>query len=103
MGKKKVSIIGAGIGGLSTGCYAQLNGFQSQIFEQHDKPGGLAATWKRKDYLIDGGIHFLSGYKPEINFYHILMEIGANNYHYIDMETYARFMNSFSSFFSVSI
>jgi len=52
-------IIGAGLAGLSTGCYAQMNGYESRIFEHHTKPGGVAAVWKRGDYLIDGGIHFL--------------------------------------------
>ena len=43
-------IIGAAIAGLATGCYAQMNGYQSQIFERHDKPGGLCTAWRRKDY-----------------------------------------------------
>jgi len=89
--EKKVLIVGAGLGGLSTGVYAQLNGYQAHIYEQHTKSGGLAATWKRKGYLIDGGIHFLSGHKPNINLYKILQELGAANYNYIDMETYGRF------------
>lgn len=39
MGRSLI-IIGAVIAGLATGCYAQMNGYQSQIFERHDKPGG---------------------------------------------------------------
>ena len=83
--------MGAGLSGLSTGVYAQLNGYQAHIHEQHTTSGGLAATWKRKGYLIDGGIHFLSGHKPSINFYRFLKELGADNYNYLDMETYGRF------------
>ena len=41
MASKSVIIIGAGIAGLSAGCYAQMNGYTSRIFEMHDKPGGL--------------------------------------------------------------
>ena len=37
-------IIGAGLAGLSTGCYAQLNGYESKIFEYHRKAGGVAAV-----------------------------------------------------------
>ena len=55
-------IIGAGIAGLATGVYAQMNGYESVIYEHHSKAGGLAAAWKRKAYLIDGGIHFLIGH-----------------------------------------
>ena len=83
--------MGAGLSGLSTGVYAQLNDYQAHIHEQHTTSGGLAATWKRKGYLIDGGIHFLSGHKPNIKFYRILQELGAENYNYLDMETYGRF------------
>ncbi|MDN5345323.1 MAG: hypothetical protein PWQ18_1437 [Clostridia bacterium] len=44
-------IIGAGIAGLATGCYAQMNGYQSQIFEKHNKPGGLCTAWRRQEML----------------------------------------------------
>ncbi|UCE39371.1 MAG: NAD(P)/FAD-dependent oxidoreductase [Thermoplasmata archaeon] len=63
--EKSIIIIGAGIAGLSAGCYARMNGYQSHIFEHHTRPGGVAATWKRKDYIIDGGIHWLMGNKPK--------------------------------------
>jgi phytoene dehydrogenase-like protein len=41
MFKPSVIIIGAGLGGLSTGTYAQMNGYQCQIFE-HGRPVGGA-------------------------------------------------------------
>lgn len=53
----EVVIIGAGIAGLSLGCYLQMNGFNVQIFESHNIPGGLCTSWKRKGYLFDGCIH----------------------------------------------
>ncbi len=93
MVEKSIIIIGAGLGGLATGCYAQMNGFSSQIFEQHLVPGGLAAAWKRKGYLIDGGIHFVYGHKPGIALYKIFQEIGADEVHYVDMTTYTRFVD----------
>jgi phytoene dehydrogenase-like protein len=48
MGNKKVIIIGAGIAGLSAGCYLQMNGYDTEIFELHNIPGGLCTGWKRK-------------------------------------------------------
>ena len=60
---KSIIVIGAGVAGLSTGCYGQMNGYQTQIFELHDKPGGLCTAWKRKGYTFDGCIHWLSGSK----------------------------------------
>ena len=61
---KSVAIIGAGIGGLATGCYLQMNGYDTQIFEMHDKPGGLCTAWERKGYTIDGCIQWLIGSSP---------------------------------------
>lgn len=72
---KKVIIIGAGLSGLSTGCYAQINGFDSHIFEHHTVPGGVAAAWKRQGYLIDGGIHFIMGHKPSTALYQIFKDL----------------------------
>src|SRR3989304_2375133 len=51
---QSIIIIGAGIAGLSAGCYGQMNGYKTRIFELHDKPGGLCTAWKRKGYTFDG-------------------------------------------------
>ncbi len=93
MSKQKILIIGAGLGGLSTGIYAQMNGYETTIYEKNPVPGGLAASWKRKDYLIDGGIHFLSGYKPGLSLYNVFKEVGAHKAEYVDLDTYARFID----------
>ncbi len=61
MAPKKAIIIGAGLGGLSVASYLQMNGFETQVFEKHNQPGGLCTSWKRNGYLIDGCIHFLVG------------------------------------------
>ncbi len=61
MTQKSIIIIGAGIAGLSAGCYGQMNGYQTPIFELHDLPGGLCTAWKRKGYTFDGCIHYLIG------------------------------------------
>ncbi len=66
---KKVNIIGAGIAGLSAGCYLQMNGYQTQIFEMHDKPGGLVASWDRKGYNIQGSFQGLAGSSAANPFY----------------------------------
>ncbi|MHA1963814.1 MAG: phytoene desaturase family protein [Candidatus Thorarchaeota archaeon] len=93
MSNKSMIIIGAGLGGLSTGCYAQMNGYKSMIFEHHTQPGGVATVWKRKDYLIDGGIHFLICHKPGTPIYDVYSEIGAvGSYEIEDMDSYLRFV-----------
>ncbi|MAG13691.1 MAG: hypothetical protein CMN78_03740 [Spirochaetales bacterium] len=70
-----VSIIGAGIAGLSAGCYLQMNGYQTKIFEMHDRPGGLASSWKRNGYLIQGGFPGLAGSSAGSPFYALWCEL----------------------------
>lgn len=74
---KSIAIIGAGIAGLSAGCYAQMNGYRTKIFEMHSKPGGLCTAWKRSGYTIDGCIHHLAGASPLSRLYKIWEELGA--------------------------
>ena len=74
---KSLIMIGAGVAGLSAGCYGQMNGYRTQIFELHDKPGGLCTSWTRKGYTFDGCIHWLVGSKPGDGLNHIWRELGA--------------------------
>ncbi len=66
---KKVIVIGAGLAGLSVGSYLQMNGFETEIFESYNKPGGLCTSWKRKNFNIDGCIHFMGGLSPDEVYY----------------------------------
>ncbi len=74
---KSLIIIGAGVAGLSTGCYAQMNAYHSQIFEMHDKPGGVCTSWMRNGYTFDGCIEWLMSTSPGNPFYQIWQELGA--------------------------
>jgi phytoene desaturase len=94
MSKPTVIIIGAGLGGLSSGAYAQMNGYQCQIFEHGRHPGGVAAEWKRKGYTIDGGIHFYMGYRPGQPDHDIYRELGIyQEEQYLEMTNYGRFLD----------
>ncbi len=64
MTDKSILIIGAGVAGLCTGIYGQMNGYKTQIIEKHKIPGGLVTAWRRKGYLIDLCIHWLAGSGP---------------------------------------
>lgn len=61
MKQKSAIIIGAGISGLSTGSYLQMNGYSTRIFEKHAISGGLCTGWARRGYTLDGCIHWLLG------------------------------------------
>lgn len=71
----KVNIIGAGISGLSAGCYLQMNGFQTEIFEKHSIPGGLCTSWKKGDFTIDGCAHWILGSGKGSSFHKMWSEI----------------------------
>jgi len=95
--QKSIIIIGAGLAGLSAGCYAQMNGYRTHIFEHAEHPGGLAVCWRRGDYLIDGGIHFLMGAKPGNLMNQMYRELGtAGPEILIPMRTYARYVDQSS-------
>ena len=74
---KTITIIGGGIAGLAAGCYAQMNGYESQIFEMHYLPGGLCTAWERDGYVFDGCIHYLFGSGPGQPFHQVWTELGA--------------------------
>ena len=92
MSGKSIIIIGAGIAGLSAGCYGQMNGYTTRIFEMHKKkPGGLCTSWKRQGYTINGCLHWLVGSGPGSNFYKIWKELGAlEGKTIVDYEEYGR-------------
>ncbi len=88
---RSITIIGAGIAGLSAGCYGQMNGYDTRIFELHDKPGGCCTSWKRKGYTIDGCLHWLTGSGRGQVFYPLWEEVGAvQGRTFVDHEEYAR-------------
>jgi phytoene dehydrogenase-like protein len=74
---QKVIIIGAGVSGLSVGCYLQMNGFDTEIFEMHNMPGGVCTAWKRGGYTFDGCIHWLMGSGPSANMHQMWRELHA--------------------------
>jgi phytoene dehydrogenase-like protein len=74
---KKIIIIGAGISGLSAGCYAAMNGYEVNLLEANPTPGGLCTTWIRKGYHIDGSCHSLVGSGSASPDHKIWRELGA--------------------------
>ncbi len=77
MKDQTILIIGAGIAGLSAGCYAQMCGYKTKIFELHDLPGGLCTAWERRGFVFDGCIHYLFGSGEGQPFNDMWKELGA--------------------------
>lgn len=76
---KKIAIIGAGIAGLTAGVYARKSGFDVTIYESHSIPGGASTSWRRKGYLFEGGIHWLTGSSAAHPLNRLWREVGALN------------------------
>ncbi len=56
-------IIGAGISGLVCGCYLAKAGMNVLIAEQHFKPGGYCASFKRQSFTFDAAAHSFGSYR----------------------------------------
>jgi len=82
----KIAIIGAGVAGLSAGCYLRMNGFETEIFEMHSRSGGLCTNWQRGEYSFNGCINWLLGSNESNPFFKLWSEL-------IDMSS-IRFINN---------
>ncbi|WP_019669948.1 phytoene desaturase family protein [Eudoraea adriatica] len=59
--KYNTIIIGGGLAGLTAGATLSKFGKKVLLLEQHYKPGGCATTFKRGDFIIEVGLHEMSG------------------------------------------
>jgi phytoene dehydrogenase-like protein len=88
---KKIAIIGAGIAGLSAASHLQRNGYETEIFEQHTKPGGLCTAWHKQGYTLDGCIHWLVGSGPAHPLYRFWNEIiDMTSLRFVEMDCFGR-------------
>ncbi|MFP5227163.1 MAG: phytoene desaturase family protein [Acidobacteriota bacterium] len=71
----RIVIIGGGIAGLCAAVYAQRCGYQTEVIEMHDTPGGLASSWRRSGYTFEGCLHWLVGSKPGGDFNGVWREV----------------------------
>ncbi len=94
MTNKTIIVVGAGLSGLSAACYAAMNGYKVQVFEMMRNPGGLVSSWKRKDYVIDGGVHFWTGHRPGALGNDLYQELGISKAcRFSDLNLYSRIMD----------
>ncbi|AOS63523.1 phytoene desaturase family protein [Actinoalloteichus hymeniacidonis] len=75
--KPRVLVIGAGIAGMSTGCYAQMSGMETRILEKHVLPGGCCTAWAREGYIFDYTIEWLIGTAEGNDANQLWRELGA--------------------------
>jgi phytoene dehydrogenase-like protein len=93
--EKSILIIGAGVAGLCAGIYGRMNGYRTLIYEKHKIPGGLVTAFRRKGYLVDICIHWLTGSGPGIHLHRYWNEVGLlQDRKFIPLESYGVYHSS---------
>lgn len=64
LGKQRVIVIGAGIGGLTAAALLAHRGYQVLVLEQAAIAGGCASTFKRQGFTFDVGATQVAGLEP---------------------------------------
>lgn len=73
-----IVIIGAGVGGLTTGSLLAKDGHSVRILEKSSKLGGRTASMVFRNHILDNGFHIMPFYKKSAIF-NVLKEIGIES------------------------
>ncbi len=91
-----VIVIGSGIGGLTAAALLAKAGKSVLVVERHDRPGGYAHSFTRRQYRFDSAVHAISGcenkgYANGHMVYRIFSGLGIlDQIEFIPIENYAR-------------
>ncbi len=87
-------ITGGGLGGLTAGAKLAREGKKVLLLEQHDRPGGCATTFKRKDFTMEVGLHEMDGPHAKDLKVRIFKDLGLNDrVNLLDVPEFYRFVN----------
>lgn len=76
--KKSITVVGAGIGGLTAGALLAKRGYSVKIYDQALVPGGCASTFKRRGFTFDVGATQVAGFEPGGIHHQIFQELDIN-------------------------
>jgi len=89
-----VIIIGAGLGGLTAGAKLAKEGKRVLLLEQHDRPGGCATTFKRRDFTMEVGLHEMDGLHPGDMKNRVFADLGVSDrVEFLPVPEFYRFIN----------
>lgn len=89
-----VIIIGAGLGGLTAGAKLAKEGKRVLLLEQHDRPGGCATTFKRRDFTMEVGLHEMDGLHPADMKNRLFDDLGiSGRVEFLPVPEFYRFIN----------
>jgi len=92
--KYDVAVIGAGLGGLTAGAKLAREGKKVLVVEQHDRPGGCATTFRRKDFTMEVGLHEMDGLHPRDIKHKIFDDLGiTGKVKFLKVPEFYRFLN----------
>ena len=87
-------IIGGGLGGLTAGAKLAKEGKKVLLLEQHDRPGGCATTFKRKEFTMEVGLHDMEGLYPRDNKMKMFEDLGLlDRINFLELPEFYRFIN----------
>ncbi len=87
-------IIGGGLGGLTAGAKLAREGKKVLLLEQHDRPGGCATTFKRKEFTMEVGLHEMEGFYPRDQKIKMFEELGIpERVTFLELPEFYRFIN----------
>jgi len=92
--KYDIIIIGSGLGGLTAGAKLAKEGKKVLLVEQHDRPGGCATTFKRKDFTFEVGLHEMDGLDRRDMKTRIFNDFGVfDEVHFLKVPEFYHFIN----------
>jgi all-trans-retinol 13,14-reductase len=92
--KYDVIVIGAGLGGLTAGAKLAKEGRKVLVLEQHDRPGGCATTFKRRDFTMEVGLHEMDGLHARDIKHRIFDDLGiTGKVEFLKVPEFYRFLN----------
>ncbi|MFO7668121.1 MAG: NAD(P)/FAD-dependent oxidoreductase [Bacteroidales bacterium] len=87
-------IIGGGLGGLTAGAKLAKEGKKVLLLEQHDRPGGCATTFKRKEFTMEVGLHEMEGLYPRDTKMKMFEDLGIlERVNFLALPEFYRFIN----------